>query len=134
MKKTIAKSKRQWSIMHLTEPLYPRDYEFKPDRLADVFSAEALPVGRCFGSKSGYRSSHPGHKFIPNANVFCRTRGKIWWGDLDLTLDKPKLEAVARRLRMRLYVLFEYDGRFENADRKHSTVVAQAIWRTGGRQ
>jgi hypothetical protein len=134
MKKTILNSKPQWSMMHLTEPLYPRDYELKPDRLADVFSAEALPIGRCFGSKSGYRASHLGNEFIPNANVFCRTRGKIWWGDLDLACDRPKLEAVARRLRMRLYVLSEFDGRFEGATQKHSTVVAQAIWKTGGRK
>jgi hypothetical protein len=121
-------------MVHVREPLYPRDYEFKPDRLAEVFSAEALPIGRCFGSKSGYRQSHPGNEFIPNANVFCRTRGKIWWGDLDLTYDRPKLEAVSRRLRMCLYVLCEFDGRFENAAQQHSIVVARAIWKTGGRK
>jgi hypothetical protein len=134
MKKTIPSSNPKWSTMRLTAPLYPRDYEFKPDRLADVFSAEALPIGRCFGSKSGYRASHSGNEFIPNANVFCRTRGKIWWGDLDLACDKPKLDAVARKLRMKLYVLYESDGRFGNASLKHSTVVAQAIWKTGGRK
>jgi hypothetical protein len=133
MKKTIPNSKPKWSIMHLTKPLYSRDFEFKPARLADVFSAEALPIGRCFGSKSGYRACHPGSEFIPNANIFCRTRGKIWWGDLDLAYDRPKIEAVARRLRMRLFVLSEHEGRFENATLPHSTVVSRAIWKTGGR-
>jgi hypothetical protein len=123
-----------WSILHLAGPLYPRDFEFKPGAPASAFSAEGLPVGRCFGSKSGYRMANPGNEFVPNANVFCRKGGKIWWGDLDLTRDRPKLEAVARKLRMRLFVLYESDGRFENASLQHSKVVQLAIWRTGGRK
>jgi hypothetical protein len=121
------------TIINLTAPLYPRDFEFKPARpIEGIFSKFGLAVGRCFGSKSGYRTANPGNEFVPNANVFCRTRGKIWWGDLDLILDRPKLEAVSRRLRMRLYVLSEYDGRFANAAQEHSKVLSQAIWKTGG--
>jgi hypothetical protein len=56
----------------------------------------------------------------------------VWWGDLDLRLDKPALEKVARRLRCRLYVLRELDGRFKNADQVHSKVVRSAVWHTGG--
>jgi hypothetical protein len=134
MKRTNPTSKPSWSVIELTEPLYPRDFEFKPDKFARVFSANGLPIGLCVGSKSGYRLAHPVNKFIPNANVFCRRHGKIWWGDLDLARDKPKLEAIARRLRMRLYVLYEYDGRFENAAQEHSAVVARAIWKTGGKK
>jgi hypothetical protein len=134
MRKTNRDPKPSWSVVELKEPIYPRDFEFKPDTLAEAFSAAGLPEGRCFGSKSGYRMANPGNEFVPNANVFCRKAGKIWWGDLDLTRDKPKLEAIARRLRMRLYVLYEFDGRFANAAQKHSTVVAQAIWKTGDRK
>lgn len=134
MRKTNRDPEPSWSVVELKEPIYPRDFEFKPDTLAEAFSAAGLPVGRCFGSKSGYRMANPGNEFVPNANVFCRKAGKIWWGDLDLTRDKPKLEVIARRLRMRLYVLYEFDGRFANAAQKHSTVVAQAIWKTGDRK
>jgi hypothetical protein len=125
------KPKPPWSVIKLAEPLYPRDFEFQPYALADAFSAQGLPVGLCLGSKSGYRLTHPGNQFIPNANVFCRDGGKIWWGDLDLARDRPKLEAVARKLRTRLYVLSESDGRFANADLQHAKVVRQAIWQTG---
>jgi hypothetical protein len=128
------KSKPTWSIIHLKEAIYPRDFEFKPYALADAFSAQGLPVGLCLGSKSGYRLTHPGNQFVPNANVFCRKEGKIWWGDLDLARDRPKLEAIARKLRTRLYVLSESDGRFANADLQHSKVVSLAIWRTGGKK
>jgi hypothetical protein len=128
------KLKPPWSVIHIKAPPFPRDFEFKPDALADAFSAEGLPVGRCFGSKSGYRMANPGNEFVPNSNVFCRTKGKIWWGDLDLAWDRPKLEAVARKLRVRLYVLAELDGRFANADLQHTKVVRLAIWKTGQRK
>jgi len=128
------KSKPQWSTIHLKEPLYPNNFEFKPDTLAEAFGAEGLPVGRCFGSKSGYRFANPNNEFIPNANVFCRTKGKVWWGDLDLTRDRPKLETVAHKLRVRLYILAEFDGRFANADLQHTNVVRLAIWKTGRRK
>jgi hypothetical protein len=128
------KPKPPWSVVKLTEALYPRDFEFRPDAFADAFSAEGLPVGRCFGSKSGYRMANPGNEFVANANVFCRTKGKIWWGDLDLARDKPNLEAVARKLRIKLYVLYEGDGRCENASLLHSDMVRLAIWKTGGRK
>ncbi len=89
-------------------------------------------MGRCFGSKSGYRSIHPKNIFIPNSNVFCRKRGKIWWGDVDLHVDKGALERVARHLRSRLYVLSEHDGRWENAELPFDKVLFRAQWHTGG--
>lgn len=132
MKKTNPDPKPLRAVIKLNEPLYPRDFEFKPAALAEAFYAEDLSLGRCLGSKSGYRWAHPDNECVFNANVFCEDAGKIWWGDLDLTLDKPKLEAVARKLRVRLYVLAELDGRFENAGLQHSKVVSLAIWKTRG--
>jgi hypothetical protein len=134
MRKTNPEPKPLCAVIKLNEPIFPRDFEFKPDALAEAFSAEGLPMGRCFGSKSGYRWAHPDNECVFNANVFCQKAGKIWWGDLDLTRDRPKLEAVARKLRMKLYVLYEGDGRFENADLQHSKVVSLAVWKTGGRK
>jgi hypothetical protein len=114
------------------DPL-PADLEFQASkRIRKTFSECGLGFGRCLGSKSRYREVHPGNQFIPNANVFCRTRGKIWWGDLDLACDKPSLERSARRLRLRLYVLSEFEGRFENAERAHSQIKSDALWQTGG--
>src|SRR5665647_2044461 len=119
-------------VFVLGGPPPPLDREFKPTELSAVFNHAGISVGRCFGSTSGYRRLFPKHVFIPNANVFCRQHGKIWWGDLDLQRDQPALEKVARKLRCRLYVLRESDGRFENASLPHETVIRRAQWHTGG--
>ena len=119
-------------VITLGGPPPPLDREFKPNELSAVFSDVGLSFGRCFGSKSGYRTANPKSIFIPNANVFCQRHGKVWWGDLDLQSDKPALEKAARRLRCRLYVLMEMDGRFENAEQPHSEIVGRALWHTGG--
>jgi hypothetical protein len=116
----------------LAGPPPPLDAEFKRKDFAPVFARNGLGSGRCFGSKSGYRNSHPQSVFIPNANVFSRKHGKIWWGDLDLHQDKAALERIAHQLRTRLYVLSEFDGRFEKAERPHAEVVNAAVWHTGG--
>jgi hypothetical protein len=108
------------------------DLEFKRKKATQAFEAQGLPMGRCFGSKTAYRNAHPKKcEFIPNANVFTRLGGKVWWGDLDLVRDKRALELVARRLRCRLYVLSEMDGRFEKAAKPHAEVVRDAVWHTG---
>jgi hypothetical protein len=66
-------------------------------------------------SKSGYHERNPDHVALFNANV-CLDTGKIWWGDLDLTRDEPKLVELARRLGKTVYVLAEPHGRFEHED------------------
>lgn len=66
-------------------------------------------------SKSGYEQCFPERAPIFNANV-CLAAGKIWHGDLDLTLDEPKLVELARRVGETVFVLYEHDARFENED------------------
>jgi hypothetical protein len=66
-------------------------------------------------SKSSYRNEHPNRAPIFNANV-CLGSGKLWWGDLDLTLDEPKLVALAERIGETVYILYEHDGRFAHED------------------
>lgn len=119
-------------VLSLSGPPLPVDFEFKRKKATQTFESLGLPMGRCFGSKSGYASAHSKHDFIPNANVFSRRGGKLWWGDLDLERDRPALERVARRLGCRLYVLSEQNGRFEEAVRPHAAVVRDAVWHTGG--
>ena len=121
-----------FTVVELTGPPPPLDLEFKPNELSEIFGKAGLSLGRCFGSKSGYMRFNPRAEFIPNANIFCRLHGKIWWGDLDLHSDQPALEKVAHRLRCRLYVLREYDGRFDNAEIPHETVISRAQWHTSG--
>jgi|AACY02.5.fsa_nt_gi hypothetical protein len=65
------------------------------------------------GSKSGYRNTNPKNFAIFNANI-CTRAGKVWFGDIDLTLQKAKLQEIAQSLNETLYVLYEMDARFEN--------------------
>lgn len=64
-------------------------------------------------SKSGYRDRNPENLVVFNSNV-CTVEGKIWWGDVDVTLSKEDLSSLAKEIGKTVYVLFEMDGRFEN--------------------
>jgi|688.fasta_scaffold754596_2 hypothetical protein len=66
-------------------------------------------------SKSGYIDRNPDNVVVFNANV-CVRSGKIWHGDLDLTLSKEKLIDLSSFIGDEIYVLYEMDARFENED------------------
>ncbi len=80
-----------------------------------VAAEEVLGVcGRMLsGSKTVYRNRYPDNVVIFNANI-CTKAGKIWFGDTDVTLDEPKLKALAAALGEKIYVLREMDGRFDS--------------------
>lgn len=87
-----------------------------------------LRLGRAIaGSKTSYRRSHPGHIVVFNANVFTERDGKVFYGDLDLTLDGEALTQAALANHQTLYVLREIDGRFEHEERPFSEVLVLAI-------
>ena len=75
-------------------------------------------------SKTGYSDRHPLHAPIFNANV-CLQAGKIWWGDLDLTLDEPKLITLASRLGETVFVLAERHARFKQ---EQSPLLESAVY------
>lgn len=83
--------------------------------------------GRCYGSKSGYRDRHPHHLVIFNANVCTRRDGKIWWGDLDVTVTFREIRALAEELGVTVYVLRELDARFDTAE---APLFHQAVYAT----
>lgn len=126
------KSVEPVAILSLSGPPLAVDAEFKPKSMNNVFQRHGLAFGRCFGSKSGYRAAHPHCKFIPNANIFSESDGKVWWGDLDLHADKSTLEKIAKQLGYQLYILRESDGRFGKAVQPHTDVIERAVWHTGG--
>ena len=66
------------------------------------------------GSKSGYRHSHPDNVVVFNANIIIAKQDKVWYGDIDITLERDKLQAIADELHRDLYILREHDARFEN--------------------
>lgn len=67
------------------------------------------------GSKLAYKEKFPTHLVVFNSNV-CIQEGKIWFGDIDITLSSEKLKELAKVLNKSLYVLRESDGRFHNED------------------
>lgn len=82
------------------------------------------------GSKSFYRELHPKHAVLFNANIIDEKLGKIWHGDLDLTIDGKKLKDVASELNTTLYILSEMDGRFEHEGDSIDDFIAKAQWNT----
>ena len=92
---------------------YPSEFLSDGD-LYKLFIDNGLVMGRMIsGSKSGYRERYPDNLVVFNANIATKSRGKIWFGDLDVTIDYEKLEKVAETLKEDLYILHEMDGRFE---------------------
>jgi hypothetical protein len=107
---------RTLEILTITKPvegleeLYERDRaRFANETAERIFGR----VGRMIAaSKTSYWKHHPTQVPVWNANVCTEARGKIWFGDLDLTRDEPALVKLAAALDEPLYVLFERDARF----------------------
>ena len=98
--------------------------------MKDLFLLERLNFGRMLsGSKSGYMNANPDHEVYFNANVFTR-EGKLWWGDLDITIDAEKLQNIAEAMGEKLYVLREMDGRFENEEISEIEIMKKAVFTT----
>ena len=77
------------------------------------------------GSKSHYGRQHPGNVIVFNANVLSKSRGKFWFGDLDLTRDADEIKALAAKEGEPVYVLREMDARFTTeANPKWENAVA----------
>lgn len=73
-----------------------------------------LPGRLLSGSKSGYNRTHPENIVVFNANLCTKKLGKLWYGDVDITLDEAKLKELAVVLGEDLYILREHDARFSN--------------------
>lgn len=76
------------------------------------------------GSKSGYANAHPANVPVFNGNLVTENLGKIWYGDIDLTLDGDKIQALSIALGEKVYVLREMAARFEN---ENSPKLDQAV-------
>jgi hypothetical protein len=89
---------------------YERDRALFADEIAEAVLG---PAGRMIAlSKNDYAERHPSHVVVFNANLCTTGRGKIWFGDLDLTQDEPLLVDLAVALGETVFVLYERDARF----------------------
>ncbi len=77
------------------------------------------------GSKLAYSQQHPDHEVYYNANLFVEGYGKLWFGDVDLTRDADKLQALADEIGACVYILYEHDGRFDTENRPDYAKVAK---------
>ena len=64
-------------------------------------------------SKSFYREKYPDNIVVFNSNI-CTKNEKIWYGDIDITIDLNNLIKLAKNINDDIYILREYDARFEN--------------------
>jgi hypothetical protein len=83
-------------------------------------------------SKSGYRQENPENLVIFNSNIIQKTEKgyeKIWYGDLDITLDYEKLVRISEWLDTEIFVLYEMDARFDReSDPNVLNFVASAFF------
>ena len=72
--------------------------------------------GRLVGASKGrYRYNNPTNLVVFNANL-CTEKEKLWFGDIDLTLESDIIKNIAKELGQKVYVLYESDARFENEE------------------
>lgn len=72
-----------------------------------VFYEEKLPYGNVLeGSKKQYKELHPDNFVIYNASLISETE-YLWYGDIDLTLDREKIQTIAKRLNINISLIKE---------------------------
>ena len=89
--------------------------EFEPTSYYEIFEKHGFYPGRLLsGSKSGYHNQYPNNTVVFNGNIITEKAGKIWYGDIDVTLEFDQLKEIADEIGQDLYILREMDARFEN--------------------
>jgi hypothetical protein len=77
-------------------------------RAREAAAALGLPDSRMISaSKSEYRQAWPDHIVLFNGHIADGAGKRLWWGDLDLTLDEAALVGLAAALETSVYVFFE---------------------------
>jgi hypothetical protein len=92
------------------------------------FESRGFRQGRLIaGSKSIYRERYPENEIYFNCNIFVPGEGKVWYGDIDVTLDREALKEIANEIGKNLYILREMDGRFENENLDENRFMKVAV-------
>ena len=102
------------------------DADNKPNATVILVNA-GFTLGRMI---SAYKDAPKGHFAVFNANIVTAKDGKVWYGDLDLTLDAAKLRATSVVVGGTLYVLREMDARFDTESEKPGKLAGNAVWDT----
>ena len=111
-----------------------KDYtlEQQPEFIEDpecyvIFATNNLQMGRIIsGSPGAYCKEHQGELVIFNANVITKKHGKIWYGDLNITLEFDNLKNIADQIGEDLYILMEGDARFGYEKQPINILISKA--------
>ena len=107
----------------IVKHLWPRDVLHRDGHVAVCLSSRVEDVlgrsGRLISaSKTSYLRARPGHEVLFNACLFAAEAGKersavaIWFGDIDLELDRERVQQAADALGLRLVLTPEQPFRF----------------------
>jgi hypothetical protein len=100
------------------------------ERATAAAAKVGLPDGRMISqSKSGYRRLYPDHVTVFNGTLADAEGAGLWWGDLDLTVDEPKLLALAAELGTTSHVIYESDAMFVGREEPHRFELSSALVR-----
>jgi len=94
----------------------------------NAFEKFGLPAGRMI---SGSKIPPKGCQCVWNANIIIKPIGKIWYGDLNITRDEPKLKKISKFIGKTLYVLREHDCRFNTENDDIDNLIKKSVWNTG---
>jgi hypothetical protein len=97
----------------------------EPDeQFIELAMTVGLHLSRLIGlSKTGFIRRHPQHAAIFNATIADAEGRRLWWGDLDLTVDEEALHRLAERAGLDLYIYYEGDSRRGFVERIHRSNV-----------
>jgi len=98
-----------------------------PIDISSLFTDRKLHCGRML---SASKKSTDGSICVWNSNVISPSKGKIWFGDLNITKEGKKLKEIATELGEPLYVLREHDARFGSELEPIESLIAKAVWST----
>lgn len=90
---------------------------YKNYSIAELLVSPSI-LDRVFGSIIGRESvkdqEREWSKFSSDPEMYCHALEKVWYGDLDLTLEEDKLIILSRLLDASVFLVREMDGRFDN--------------------
>ncbi len=116
-------------IIHIKGGRHPS--EFSEDKVNKIAQKHLGYSGRLLcGSKSTYRRKYPEHYVLFNANLFTINYGKIWYGDIDLNIDKNKIVKISEQLKETVFLIPEWEGRFDNTKLIDSEIMEKCYWDT----
>ena len=112
---------------------YPSD--FKPlesiETIVQIFESNKFPFGDMLsGAKWEYSQSFPNHLVVFNANVLTKSHGKVWYGDLDISMSHARLKKIAEQVGEPLYILHESAARFGEENKPIDELLAVSVWDT----